>query len=69
MRDVALVLLALGVALLGFALLAAGWGIYLIVTEDVQGGRDAAGAFSLATAVVAGGLAWLALRLARGRTP
>lgn len=62
-------LLAIAVALLGFALVAAGWGIYLVATEDVQGGRDAAGAFSLAVAVAAAVLAWLAFRVARRRTP
>lgn len=62
-------LLAVGLALLGFALVAAGWGIYLIATEDVQGGRDAAGAFSLAVAAAAVVLAWLALRVAPRRTP
>jgi len=63
-----LVLLVLALTLVGFALLAAGWGIYLLATEDVQGGRDFAGAVSIAAGVIAGGLAWLALRVARGRT-
>jgi hypothetical protein len=67
-NAVALVLLVLALTLVGFALLAAGWGIYLLATEDVQGGRDFAGAVSIAAGVIAGGLAWLALRLARGRT-
>jgi hypothetical protein len=44
------------------ALVLAGYGIWLIATEDVQGGRDAAGGIFLAAAAVAALLGSLALR-------
>jgi hypothetical protein len=44
---------AIGLALLGVAAVLAGYGIWLIATEDVQGGRDAAGGIFLAAAAIA----------------
>jgi hypothetical protein len=53
--------------LFGVALAAAGYGIWLVATEDVQGGRDAAGGILLTAAAIAGGLGWLAPRGGRRR--
>ncbi len=52
----------LGSALVAVALVLAGYGIWLIATEDDQGGRDAAGGIFLAAAAVAALLGSLALR-------
>jgi hypothetical protein len=51
----------LGIVSLGLALTLGGYGVSLIVTEDVQGGRDAAGAFFLALSAIAALLGSLAL--------
>ena len=52
---------AVGLSLFGIALVLAGYGVWLIATEDVQGGRDAAGGIVLAAAAVAALLGSLAI--------
>jgi hypothetical protein len=51
----------IGLTLLGLALAFGGYGIWLTATEDVQGGRDAAGAIFLGIAAVVALLGSLAL--------
>jgi hypothetical protein len=57
----------LALSLFGLALVLAGYGVWLIATEDLQGGRDAAGSLFLAAAVVAALVASAAIRRARRR--
>lgn len=64
----------IGLALLGAALVLAGYGAWLILTEDLQGGRDLAGSIFLAAAALVGVLGtvaiWRAGRASAGtRTP
>jgi hypothetical protein len=47
-------------ALMGLALLAAGWGVWLLVTQDYQGGRALAGGLTLIVAVALG---WVGITL------
>jgi hypothetical protein len=51
----------IGLTLLGLALAFGGYGIWLTATEDVQGGRDAAGAIFVGIAAAAALLGSLAL--------
>jgi hypothetical protein len=51
----------IGLTLFGLALALGGYGIWLIATEDFQGGRDAAAAIFLGIAAVAALLGSLAL--------
>lgn len=57
----------IGLTLLGVALALASYGIWLIVTEDLQGGRDLAGSIFLAAAAVAALLGSVAIRGASRR--
>jgi hypothetical protein len=57
----------IALALLGVALVLGAFGIWLIATEDVQGGRDAVAGIALAIAAVAALLGWLTFSIRRGR--
>lgn len=58
---------AIGLSLFGLAVVLASYGVWLIATEDVQGGRDAAGIIFLAAAAVAALLGSFAIRAIRRR--
>jgi hypothetical protein len=58
---------AIGLSLFGIAVVLASYGVWLIATEDVQGGRDAAGSIFLAAAAVAALLGSLAIWAIRRR--
>jgi hypothetical protein len=58
---------AVGLTLFGIALVLVSYGVWLISTEDVQGGRDAAGGIFLAAAAVAALLGSLAIWAIRRR--
>lgn len=59
----------LAAALVALALLAAGWGVWLLVTPDYQGGRALAGGLTLIVAVALGwvGITLLILSTRRSR--
>jgi hypothetical protein len=58
---------AIGLTLFGVALALASYGVWLMATEDVQGGRDVAGNIFLAAAAVTALLGSLAIWSLRRR--